>query len=610
MEQKQFGGYKQRQAQAEAAKPGSALAQALLTEWVWGRVPTDVVQKLGQAALQDLTASGVHQAGHGSKIVADLQSLASVGASGSKPGNYYRDLSQKLTSTCWPEPYKVSVPMLQGEGYVWKQFGLLLPHEVFAHIFLHYRSTWERCLCPGEHEADEFWRVQHDNPQFRHHPLFRDGLPKKAIPLTLHGDGIPTTAVGKTWSKSTDVVSWTSLLAVRGLKTLESNFLIWLMYSNLYVKNFGLNTTRSIWTVVAWSLRCLQEGIWPALDHKGDPFPADSVAAEKAGQPLADGWRGILVCIKGDLDWFQKMLGMLRVNSTNPCGFCPCDTLDDSMPWSDFREEALWRRREFGATEVIPHVLFEGVPGLNRLAVKVDYMHTKHLGTDSHLAGGVLLLLCYYIMPGLPRANLQQILTEAKEIEQSPNMFGSLTLSMFLEDKDHPHLHYPKLKGKAAEIKTFLKPLYQIWVSYRDPAQMVHLQIELALQSSLSLDEIADAHSVAHVLRGPQLEQFRNSLRRLLLCFSAAVTHYESEGLKVFNLTVKSHFLAHLGSQVTWLHPRHSWCYSGEDFVRHMKWLTKTCTPGLGPKAVPLKVLARYTLAMHTAMNPGKVLKR
>ena len=606
---KQFGGYKQRQAQAEAAKPGSALAQNLLKEWLWGRVPTEVVQRLGQAAVQDLSACGVEGAGVGSKVFSELQCLASLGSSGSQPGNYYRDLTSKLTPSNWPEPYKVSVPMVHGEGHVWKDFGVLLPHEVFAAIFHHYRSTWERCLCPGEAEADQFWRSQQENPQFRGHPLFRDGLPKKAIPLTMHGDGIPTTAVGKAWGKSTDVVSWTSLLAVRGLKTMESNFLVWLMYSSFYVKTYWLSTTRVIWTVVAWSFRCLQEGTWPLVDHRGDPFPAKTLAAEMAGRPLADGWRAILVCLKGDLEWFQEKLNMLRVNSTNPCCFCPCDTLDDSMPWSDFRQEALWRAREFDISRPIPHVMFQNVPGLNLFAVKVDYMHTKHLGTDSYLAGGVLLLLCYYIMPGTPAANCQQILRAAKELAQHPDMFGSLSLSMFV-DKDHPHMHYPKLKGKAAEVKTFMKPLCQIWQAHRDANMLVHLQIELALKASVALDVIADAHSTAHALSGQELVDFNKELDILLLCFSAAVSHYEGEGLKVFNLTVKAHFLAHLHNQVQWLHPRHTWCYSGEDFVQHLKWITKVCTPGLNPKAIPLKVLARYSLAMHAAMSQGKVLKQ
>ena len=387
MEERRYGGYKQRQAQAQAALPGSALAEALLAEWVWGRIPSGVVQRLAKATLQDLDACQVTATGKSHKILQDLQGLAAVGATGSKAGNLYRDLNMKMTPSLWPSAYKVSVPMAHGEKQIWKDIGILLPHEVFASIFLNYKDTWEKAICPGEEVVEEFWRSQEGNPQFVQHPLFAHGPPRKTIPLTLHGDGIPTTAVGKTWGKSTDVVSWTSLLASRGCKTLETNFLVWLMYSNLYVKDFALSTTRAVWRVVSWSFKCLQEGVWPLVDHLGQPFAPDSLAATNAGRPLAEGWRAVLVSLKGDLDWFQKMLGLLRVGATSPCCFCPCTTLDNDLPWSDLREIAGWRARVYDHAKIINHVLFEGLPGLNLLAVKVDYMHTKHLGTDSYLCG-------------------------------------------------------------------------------------------------------------------------------------------------------------------------------------------------------------------------------
>ena len=137
-------------------------------------------------------------------------------------------------------------------------------------VYEHYRDHWVKSICPGEVEVQEFWLSQRGNPLFDGHPLFAEGLPEKTIPLALHGDAIPTTAVGKAWGKSTDIVSWQSLVASRGLKTLES--LLWLMYSSLYVKTFALDTTRAIWKVVAWSFRALQDGMWPELDHRGHPF--------------------------------------------------------------------------------------------------------------------------------------------------------------------------------------------------------------------------------------------------------------------------------------------------------------------------------------------------
>ena len=106
----------------------------------------------------------------------------------------------------------------------------------------------------------------------------------------------------------------------------------------------------------------------------------------------------------------------------------------------------------------------------------------------------------------------------------------------------------------------------------------MHLQIQLALQGNVRLDELADGQASAHTLHGEELLEFRLALKNLLLCSSAAVNHFEAAGLKVFNLTIN--FLAHLHEQVQWMHPRHSWCYSGEDYVQHIKDLTMSCTAG------------------------------
>ena len=72
-------------------------------------------------------------------------------------------------------------------------------------------------------------------------------------------------------------------------------------------------------------------------------FCSWSLGAKMRGLPLADGWRAVLVTIRGDLDWFQKMLHLLRVNAAKPSRFCDCDSRDDSVPWSDFRDRQLCR---------------------------------------------------------------------------------------------------------------------------------------------------------------------------------------------------------------------------------------------------------------------------
>ena len=98
------------------------------------------------------------------------------------------------------------------------------------------------------------------------------------------------------------------------------------------------------WKVLAWSFDCLALGTWPSKDYRGikrlgsmpkellKKFylpdlrrffgcvkrskrvrykPSDPEHA-RAGQPLAGGWRGLLVCLCGDLDFFSKFMQLPR----------------------------------------------------------------------------------------------------------------------------------------------------------------------------------------------------------------------------------------------------------------------------------------------------------
>ena len=43
-----------------------------------------------------------------------------------------------------------------------------------------------------------------------------DSVLQYTVPISLHGDGTPVSGIGKAWSKSVDIWSWTSLVARGG----------------------------------------------------------------------------------------------------------------------------------------------------------------------------------------------------------------------------------------------------------------------------------------------------------------------------------------------------------------------------------------------------------
>ena len=73
------------------------------------------------------------------------------------------------------------------------------------------------------------------NPNLVGHPVAaRADYSSKCIPIALHGDGVPVTGVGKAWSKSVEIYSWSSCLS--GGNIVLSNFMVWLVHKVLVSK--------------------------------------------------------------------------------------------------------------------------------------------------------------------------------------------------------------------------------------------------------------------------------------------------------------------------------------------------------------------------------------
>lgn len=261
-----------------------------------------------------------------------------------------------------------------------------------------------------------FWKDMQGNPFYLTHPVReRGGHDLRAIPLSLHGDGVPVSGVGKSWSKSLDIYSWTSMLA-HG-QTVDTMYLIYLLNPKLCVKLPGRDLQSEFFQVLKWSFYWLFLGQWPRRDHKEQPYPPGSPEAQKAGSPLAGGFFGVLWCIKGDLEHMTKVFGLPRWDSQNPCALCAANTTD--TPWTDARSQAAWRQKVWTNAswrEHRPehHPLFD-LPGCGILAFTPDIMHTLHLGVYQHLLGSTLQLLVGHIMPGTPEQNIERIWAMVKE---------------------------------------------------------------------------------------------------------------------------------------------------------------------------------------------------
>ena len=72
--------------------------------------------------------------------------------------------------------------------------------------------------------------------------------------------------------------------------------------------------------------------------------------------------------------------------------------------------------------------------------------------------------------------------------------------------------------------------------------------------------------------------------------------------LNCFNITVKCHYLLHAACQGRYLHPKKTWCFAGEDFMKHSKRLVGACCRSMSATNVVSKFCKKYQTAMFLAI--------
>ena len=218
------GGQRQRLATLEASSKastneGSFLASHLERQWAWGFLSPQECQRIAALALEDWKACDAGEA------PLALRKLAAIGSGGAFPNNCNRDMLHLVGGkSLLPAPIQENIPLKDG---IYLQ-NILLPHETFHALWVHYRKYFFESFIPdGSSSLEDFWR------NFSGHPCFQGdndikknpSFPKKCIPVGMHGDAVPTVSVGKTWAKCQLCFSWHSLLRNSGKKA--TTFFIW-----------------------------------------------------------------------------------------------------------------------------------------------------------------------------------------------------------------------------------------------------------------------------------------------------------------------------------------------------------------------------------------------
>ena len=469
-----------------------------------------------------------------------VKGLATMGSTGEHQNNVWRDLKKRLPVPKLPRLHEFKIPYQHSVlGYIFETTMMLLPHELFSAIYHHYPAMWRECMWPSAEVCLRFWNSVRGGMHFQCHPVRLLPNLSKVIPLRLHGDGTPSSGVGKSWGKLVDIFSLSSMLVFGS--SLLHNFMIWMVHQSLLCVAANHHTMNAFWKRFSWSCEALSTGEWPELDWNGKP-----IHSAMAGKKLMGGFVCYIWACVGDLDYWTKTLELPNSTSNTPCALCPANCT--THPWWHFRPDAAWIRAIYTAVEFIAGGwnkcgLFD-CPGVTVYSLYPDWMHVKHLGIDKVLLGSVLWVLVHWVLPGGdPAEKLSVVWSDVLRIYQEDNVptrYGVIKMTMFSKSST------PKLKGKASEIKCLLPVLVKVFQAYMNEDLGLHRKILSLLQLSTHLDVIIDRNSDQFALN----EREANDLGACGFLFLAQLYEmsesFKNEDVALFCITAKAHYLMHI----------------------------------------------------------------
>ena len=232
-------------------------------------------------------------------------------------------------------------------------------------------------------------------------------------------------------------------------------------------------------------------------------------------------------------------------------------------------------------------------------------LHVKYLGTDMYFLASVLWLLCYRILPGTAESNLTLVwkgVNAYYALNPSADRYTQMKLSMFVKP-DSPNTKFPKLKGKGAEIRALVPAMHAVWCQYMSRGDTQHAQIKTALECSVAMDRIIQSNAHVFALSDDDARSFKTMAFTFLLLQNAVGKWYPRHGMMLFDVTVKSHFLAHMALNAHHLNPRLGYCFQGEDYMGKMKRISAMSAKGNNVYLMSHKTVAKYCRGLQLVLE-------
>lgn len=487
----------------------------------------------------------------------------------------------------------------------WEDASVLLPHQLISALYEHRPDDFHALM--GTARTTTFWQsLCTQDPRLLAkggHPTesWAPGWEATAVPLWIHGDGVQFAD-----RDSLMTFSWGSVLSISN--SMDSSFLLAAYPKSVTVKGQEPTTWGVLWQVLHWSLAACLEGRHPSVNHKGEPFLANTVEAKLAGQPLTrENHRFVVWNILGDMEYLANTLHLPHWQTDQFCFLCNACRTDDSRNWKDFRIAPGWQVKD--PTECLEpismHPLFS-LPGVSEFNVVLDVLHVlDHNGVAGHLLGSIIHMMVFTSenrTKNSREAALQNLWARIQEVyglQQTGVRLTNLTMSMVADIKQ-PFADYAHLRAiKAAETRHLVPVMAKIADEWAKSVEEDHAAMACLLLAKFYclLDSVGMFPDVA---TGQEMEE---TMQQFLLEYAWLSEWAQGCNRKLFHIVPKHHMARHMGGQCKWFNARFGWTYKAESWVGKLSHLAHSCTHSCRITKLSHPLVEKYSLLLHIRLS-------
>jgi hypothetical protein len=179
-----------------------------------------------------------------------------------------------------------------------------------------------------------------------------------------------------------------------------------------------------------------------------------------------------------------------------------------------------------------------------------------------------------------------------------------LKVSMFHKSND-----FPRLKGKAAEIRHVLGGMLKVCREYLDGANATHRKIMLMLKLAIEMEDILDKNVKEYRIALGDAARFKNAADGFVALEADLRQEFQELAMPngnpilLWHFTIKFHYMLHIGNMAAFCNPRNAWCYAGESLMQRVRILVQSSCRGLPAHKLGEKCLKKYCLALGMTLS-------